>query len=587
MTIKKLYIFALIAIIFTSIPQGCSRKNNEFKSRYSRIVEEITDLYSSVNPLIASEMGLSSADRNLLVFDRVEIDSILQRTKHIRKDIESLKNLNFDEYYADNLIIAQLWLKGLEYSLEKLKSYSFSPVLYTWSIERALFSIQSAKRANIKVKCEDFLSRISKIDNLVNNATSNLIKTGSVELEVAIEMLDSLLSRENQLKNTLKEKYDKFPVDSLKKAFESIRSLKTRFEKLLKEEPKNRNILGMEELSRVFIYDEYINVAPNSLVRDGEKMIRILRVKRNSLEQKLLFKKRSGKRNKYNQEVVNSQKPGKSNRRKIEEGILSQSGKLISGQIEDEGLLKLHNLCNNLLRKPFERKGIRYDFTISNYPVNQTLTKNPMLTIQYPDKETIQAIPPLATRTNTNKVRVIYSSVNGKADRMDLIYKLISVLPQALLPDIKLYSRNDTLRTLLRSQTYRYMWYFSQMERMIRGFPVLKDTLSVMLLNEKIRSLARMVITIELCSGLTTIEEARERYIDLTGANEQEATMEAVLASIFPSCAYKGVSLIISDRLFRLLSSKINLGNTEKEFNEALKKYPYLPAMMILEKCKE
>ena len=125
------------------------------------------------------------------------------------------------------------------------------------------------------------------------------------------------------------------------------------------------------------------------------------------------------------------------------------------------------------------------------------------------------------------------------------------------------------------------------MERMIRGFPVLKDTLSVMLLNEKIRSLARMVITIELCSGLTTIEEARERYIDLTGANEQEATMEAVLASIFPSCAYKGVSLIISDRLFRLLSSKINLGNTEKEFNEALKKYPYLPAMMILEKCKE
>ncbi len=587
MTVKKLYIFTLIAILFTSIPQGCSRKNDESKSQYSRIVEEITNLYSSVNPLIASELGLSSADSNLFVFDRVEIDSILQKSRNVRKEIESLKNLNFDEYYADNLIIAQLWLKGLEYSLERLKSYSFSPVLYTWSIERALFSIQSAKKTNIRVKYEDFLSRINRIDNLVNNAANNLVNTGSVELGVAIEMLDSLLERENQLKITLNERFGNFPEDSLKKAFENVKRLKTRFEELLKEEPKNRNILGMEELSRVFIYDEYINVAPNSLVRDGEKMIRILKVKRNSLKQKLLFKRRSEEKSKYDKGVIESQKSRKNSRRKIEEEILAQSEKLLIGQIEGEGLLKLHNLCNNLIRKPFGHKGIGWDFMISNYPVNQSLTKNPMLTIQYSDKEIIYAIPPLATKTNKNKVHIIYSSVNGKPDRIELIYRLLSVLPQALLPDIKLYSRNDTLRTLLRSQTYRHMWYFNQMERMIRGFPVLKDTLSVMLLDEKIKALARMVITIELCSGLTTIEEAKEKYKDLTEADEEESAREAVLASIFPSRAYRGASLIISDRLFRLLSSKINLGNTEKEFEEALKRYPYLPAMMILEKYKE
>jgi len=587
MTVKKLYIFTLIAILFTSIPQGCSRKNDESKSPYSRIVEEITNLYSSVNPLIASELGLSSADSNLFVFDRVEIDSILQRTKHIRKELESLKNLNFDEYYADNLIIAQLWLKGLEYSLERLRSYSFSPVLYTWSIERALFGTQSAQRATIRANYENFLSRINRIENLVNNAKNNLSNTGSTELRVAVEMLDSLLSKENQLKTTLNEKYGYFPEDTLKNAFESIKSLKMRFEELLNEEPKNRNILGMEELSRVFIYDEYINVAPNSLVRDGEKMIRILKVKRNSLKQKLLFKRRSEEKSKYDKGVIESQKSRKNSRRKIEEEILAQSEKLLSGQIEEEELLKLYNLCNNLIRKPFGRKGIGWDLTILNYPGNQFFNKNPMLTIQYSDKEIIYAIPPLATKTNKNKVRIIYSSVNGKPDRIELIYRLLSVLPQALLPDIKLYSRNDTLRTLLRSQTYRHMWYFNQTERMIRGFPVLKDTLSVMLLDEKIKALARMVITIELCAGLTTIEEAKEKYKDLTEADEEESAREAVLASIFPSRAYRGASLIISDRLFRLLSSKINLGNTEKEFEKALKRYPYLPAMMILEKCKE
>ena len=108
-----------------------------------------------------------------------------------------------------------------------------------------------------------------------------------------------------------------------------------------------------------------------------------------------------------------------------------------------------------------------------------------------------------------------------------------------------------------------------------------------MLINEKITALARMIITIELCSGITTIEEAKEKYKNLSGADDEGSAREAIMASIFPSRAYKGVSIIISDKIFRLLSSKINLGNTEKEFNEVLKKYPYLPAMMILEKCKE
>jgi len=570
---KTTTIYCLLTIILAlALLEGCSQKKKDTHLLYHRFSREFVSLYSRINPISASSLGIRSTDPNLFTFKREEIDSLLTRLKQLEEKIDELRGLDSEEYEKENLILILYWLRGEMYALEKLESYSYNPILYTWVIEKALFDIPERTDKPYRGEYEAYIKRISKLEELTAEAKKNL-------------------AQRDYLREVLLERYGKYPEDTLSAIFKSIKELEEDFKGRLNSEPRSRTILGLEELSKIVLYDECINIDPNSLIKDAERMIRTLRVRRNSLLKKIELKEATkGEKGGLNEASAKKDSRRKS---KIEEKIISLVSTFVSvsGENSDEEkkISALYNALDAAISRgnPLAKKISKKVKRAAAPSRSCSIAKSYLLSLPVPRKERVCAVTSTVFTGGVPTVTLLYDSNLSSLSAERIIYSLLAQTPTILRPRLTLLGNADTVRTLLISETYQYGWHFVKMRKLIDKLPIMKDKLSVILADEKIKALARMIVSLELNSGTITLDEAKEKFIELTGTPAEEAENEVILASTTPSSIYPGASIVIVDKIYRLLSSRIDIKDPRRELEKTLTLYPNLPLMLILEKVKE
>ncbi len=589
---KTTTIYCLLTIILAlAFFEGCSQKKKDTHLLYHRFSREFVSLYSRINPISASSLGIRSTDPNLFTFKREEIDSLLTRLKQLEEKIDELRGLDSEEYEKENLILILYWLRGEMYALEKLESYSYNPILYTWVIEKALFDIPERTDKPYRGEYEAYIKRISKLEELTAEAKKNLANPATAELKSAVEAIDGLLAQRDYLREVLLERYGKYPEDTLSAIFKSIKELEEDFKGRLNSEPRSRTILGLEELSKIVLYDECINIDPNSLIKDAERMIRTLRVRRNSLLKKIELKEATkGEKGDLNEASAKKDSRRKS---KIEEKIISLVSTFVSvsGENSDEEkkISAIYNALDAAISRgnPLAKKISKKVKRAAAPSRSCSIAKSYLLSLPVPRKERVCAVTSTVFTGGVPTVTLLYDSNLSSLSAERIIYSLLAQTPTILRPRLTLLGNADTVRTLLISETYQYGWHFVKMRKLIDKLPIMKDKLSVILADEKIEALARMIVSLELNSGTITLDEAKEKFIELSGTPAEEAENEVILASTTPSSIYPGASIVIVDKIYRLLSSRIDIKDPRRELEKTLTLYPNLPLMLILEKVKE
>ncbi len=556
---RLLFITAIAAFLCLN---GCEDQGKERAAAgyYRGVASRAFRAYSALHPLRSSQLGITGSDSLLFTFSEDEIESSLKTLDNLLDYLEDIPAGGLNENQLDNLTLVDHWIKSEKFSLEKLRNYIHSPLIYCWMIRESLTSIPLRNTPPYQGEFHAYRTRISNIPDLIANARSNLRKSPRLHLRIARDWLSSILKWRDSLSRLVVERYGSGAA-VVDEALQHTGEFRDYIEDKLQDGPHGRLILGFENLSDIFLFSEQLKFDPGRITSEAENKIRLLNNQRFTLEERI----NSGG-------IVRSDRsrgkpapactlPGDNCRLCLTEEINRIDSIFIVPQIKP--------------LRPMKANRIILSFPL---PPPSGLFKNPYLTIPPPvEAEVLMSQSPF----NSGGLTVFASPEICRKGKISL-YSLLEAAALVRGMARQAVEQNDTVRILLPSNLHHHGWRLNSEDIIIKHSGRDKFQLKLQSLRHKTLLLCRTIAVLRFHSGTYTMDEIDEFLIRKAGLSPAQARKESEIAVSFPLTALPGMAIIMNDRITRSLSGSRRYRLQKNDpYNEIMFKYYGLSLSLI------
>ncbi len=572
---KRLFRSSLLIALSAGLILRCAimREKAVDTGASASLIREAVGFYARLHPLRSSRLGLYQSDSLLFTFSPEEVDEAAGQLDTLLAGFTGLPRATIDERRLDDLKRIVHWLKGEQHSFGTIRNHRRNPLLYCWMLEEALFGIPSRAGEPYEGEHEAYTRRISRIPRLLGNAALLLDKPAHSHLALARERLDGIMSRLPVLEARLAARYGQSSIglDSVITATERFRSfISNHFERNTGANP----ILGTENLMKMFLYDELLDLDPNAMVERANSSIRKLVKRAASARRSLELKRGAG----GNGSAGNAGEPGAMRQNRGDE----PSGK--TAREESEILSMLDGIDGRVKSEaPFANTSPPLPEIVQReHPTGfAPIPANPYLTVPLSEPAALLLVTPSPFAPGPCRNLIVSGAASHSMNDTRFRYELLGASAGFREIGIRMCEALDTVGTIIASRTYREGCRFHHFEIMLKAFPAERHAFSLLLAEEKIRALARMVVVFRLHAGTLTSETAVEYLVSEAGLHEDEAAADVLAATVNPSIAYPGISIIHNAEMVKKVSFRKGVRKPQQRISRIFHDNPGVPLSLI------
>lgn len=206
---KKLLCYFLFSFFLgLLILFNCARKESAEDQKFNSLVDRFIDWYFETSPVWATYNGAHQYDGEL---DDFSSEAILERGEALRSFIHELSAIDTAQLNFENKLDFKMLEEELQerlFSLEVLKSWEKSPLMYNYLIGGSIYSLISRDFAPWEQRLTNALSRLRKIPELLEQAKGNLKNPPEIFTRTVIKQNKGTI---NLIKNDLIAAAEKVP----------------------------------------------------------------------------------------------------------------------------------------------------------------------------------------------------------------------------------------------------------------------------------------------------------------------------------------------------------------------------------------
>lgn len=540
-----------VALILLPLLAGCSGKSTIDITRetFDAIADNAVSLYTGIHPLRASRLGIVAADSLLFTFSPDEIEHAMTAIDALMTAVSSLAANDLDDNRIDESILLRDWMKGERFVFTQSRTCLDNPLLFCWMIEEALMGIPSRPYPPADGERRAWAIRISNLPVLVENASKFLRKPGGIHLEETAKRLESLSGRIPRLARIAEERYGE-PVSELEQARGAVRRYREIIDSLREVRTSSRQIMGMEELSRILQYSEHLDFDPAKMIAEAEKITR--RLSRQLAPRSIAVTDPAAEYITISTDMADSLLNG------LEDGISSR---------------RTFGMKKNP-RSPVG--GYEEIWKPLRVPVN------PFLTLPVIPERDIRWT--FGSGKRGNCVPTVYVPDGREYSLDQLKYDLLLTSSLMSAPDRKMCRNESPVRRIFGSETYRYAWKTHNSTDLTALIPERRIQLNRFQTTERVAALARMILVFRLYSGKFTTEAAREYAGELIPFDVAGIENEVILASISPVSAFEGIAFMTAETMVKTATIDRSGGKPREKVRKLLLDSTGMPPYLLMKR---
>jgi hypothetical protein len=557
---------ASILLCLALLAAGCARDRNvpDHAATYRRLASNAVDLYTRIEPLRSSRLGLGPADSLLFSYSRGETDEAVARLRSLETRLSKIPPGRLSAQDVERATVIINWLRGTRFAFEELGCYRSNPLLYAWAAEEALWVIPSRIVPPYAGELEAYRKRVSRVPELLASGTANLANPAEWHVRSAIERLDTLEASLPRLGRLVEERYG-VPLDGeLETAGRAIRDFREYAAATLLPTAHGRLIIGSENLTKIFRYGEMIDSDPNMLAAEAEKQIKRIASEKVVLEKRIEFDKESQR------DSIRASRPAAP-----DEPLEARATRL------------LEKLGASMERQvPLGNpRGVE---TAVAYPASPRYVsrsmEGPCLSIPPANEAAAVTAPPISGYP----CRVFIALPEGARRAGDdaLRFALLPALPRMLEPDKLRCAARDTVSAVFSSATFDEGWRYLVLQDCAKSMKKDYPGLYALVLDDWLKQYARLIVVLALHAGTMTSDAAERYLVETLGLAPDEAAREVLDASLSPALAYPAASMILVDEMIKNVSYVFGYDKPQEELEKILIASRDIPLPMILPKTR-
>jgi hypothetical protein len=557
---------AVVLCSLAGLGMGCGAKRgaSDYAVAYRRLASDAVTLYTRLEPLRSSRLGIIASDSLLFTYSDDEIEGALRRGKRLEARFSTIPAGRLNAGDINRAIVIINWLRGAVFAFEDLESARWNPLIYCWTAEDALWVVPSRVVPPYEGELEAYRKRILRIPSLFSNGEAHLNDTAEWHVRYAIERLDTLAAALPELAALLRERYG----TSLDAELESVRSSILGFRRFASETllpaSRGRLILGSENLSTILLYNELINADPNMLAAEGQKQIRRLEHEKSSVAKRIEF---------MGQQIPQAQGAAAL---AANEPFESRIKRLL------ERLRETHGADSTGGAAAITRPAI--DFPARPEYVSRS-DKAPYLSIPPAGSSDATTVtPPLSAPSC--RTRLALSAGAAREGDGPLRFALLCTTPRIMEMEKLRCEARDTAAAVFSSATFDEGWRYLALQEIVPAIKKSDPELYLLVLDDWIMKYARMTVVFALHAGTMTSDSAIQYLADSRRMSRDDAAREVLIASTSPAVAYPAISMITVDEMLRNVSYVFGYGKPNEELAKLLRASRDLPLSMIAPKTR-
>jgi hypothetical protein len=559
---------AIVLILYSlgCLTAGCGSPKDvpDYEGAYRRVASAAMALSTELEPLHASRLGITAADSLLFTYSEREIESALKRLKRLEAQLAKIPATGLSERDVTRATVVIDWIRGARFAFEDLRGCQSSPLLYCWTAEEALWGIPSRPTPPGAGEIESYRKRVLLIPALLSNGVANLRNPADWHVRHAIERLDSIAAGLPELAALIERRYGEALDGEIESARLSILGFRAFASDRLLPVSHGRIILGSENLSRIFGYDEHINTDPNTLIAEAEKQMKRLAIERGSIAKRIALERR-GASSRGDAAAPATDEPLESRieriLRELGEGL---GGDSISGALPDERAILAPP---SLLARAAQPRKASY----LSIPIEE-------------DRAIVPFILPFSAPAC--RLRWALSASTARMNDDALRFALLRATPDMLEAARLRCAARDSIAAVFPSATFEEGWRYLKLQARIQSIKKTNPELYLLLLDDWIRKYARLVVVISVHTGTKTSDDAAQYLVETLEVPREEAMGDVLAASVSPAIAYPAISMILIEDMLAKISFVFRDGKPHGELAKLLRQWRDTPLPLIVPKTK-
>ncbi|MGD1048361.1 MAG: DUF885 family protein [Candidatus Krumholzibacteriaceae bacterium] len=556
---------AILLFSIAGLGPGCgARRGNPDRDAYRRYASLAVKLCARIEPLRASRLGISSSDSLLFTYSEDEIRVALAKSQRLVTQFSGIPAGRLNGGDTDRATVIIDWLRGVTFAFDGFDSFRWNPLLYCWTAEEALWVIPSRIEPPYSGELDAYRRRILRIPSLFSNASANLKDPAEWHARYAMDELDTLAAGLPDLAALVRQRYGTSLDGELATVRQSILDFRRFISDTLIPASHGKLIIGSENLAKIFLYGEHLDVDPNALVAEGAKQMKRLDDEKSAILKRMELE---------------------------HEGILP--ARPAAAPVNDlsfdsrvERLLEEEGPAGGGLSPLGRTRGARATSAFPARPEYLSRSdKAPFLSIPPAGDRTAAAVtPPFSAPACQSRV-----ALSAGAPRMGddaLRFALLCAAPRMLETDRLLCEAKDTTAALFPSATFEDGWRYAALLDL--GEQIKKDDpgLYILILDDWRTQYARMTVVFSLHAGTMTSDGAIRYLTESLNMPREAAEREVVAASVSPAVAYPAISMIQIENMLRNISYVFGSGKPHEELRKLLRRSRDIPLSMITPKTQ-
>jgi hypothetical protein len=552
-------------LLFAIFAAGCARERNaaDDAAAYRRLASSAAKIAVRIEPLRCSRLGLTSADSLLFTYSKTETDEAGKQLKSLEAQFSKIPAGRLDAGDVDRATVIINWLRGTRFAFEVLGSPRSNPLLYAWAAEEALWTIPSRIAPPYEGELEAYRKRVLRVPRLLSSGTVNLENPADWHLRRAIERFDSIEAGLPRLSRLVETRYGTSldtELDAVKRAIRDFRDFAS---STLLPASYGRILIGSENLTKIFLYDEMIDSDPNMLVAEAEKQITRIAEERGALARRIEFERERGARSDTPRE-----------RRPADEPFEATVARMLD---------ELGALSGGASPGAPSRERVSLAYPAAARYVSRS-SKNPCLSI--PPAANGAAIVPAVPAPPCRMTLALPVEARRESEEA-LRFALLAALPRTLDPERLRCAARDTVSTIFASATFEAGWRYLSLLELSPNIKKSDPALYSLILEDRMRQYALLIVVLSLHAGTMTSDAAAGYLVETLAIERGAAEREVLAASVSPSLAYPAISMILVDEMIKNVSYVFGYSKPQEELAKMLLASRDLPLPMITPKTRE
>ncbi len=164
-----------------------------FDTELYAIWEDYLKKFLQLNPSFSSSLGLRDYDHEMT---DMSLEVINKRLSLYRSFLEKLNTLKLSDNKKEiaDFEIFKLDLESRIFQIETMKTYSWNPLLYIFTIGSSINVLLDRDKQDTDTRATAIISRVIQIPQLIQQARSNLVETPEIHRKTAINNTQGVVS---------------------------------------------------------------------------------------------------------------------------------------------------------------------------------------------------------------------------------------------------------------------------------------------------------------------------------------------------------------------------------------------------------